>query len=356
MNINKQITKLPFIVHIYYLMAAGSFTYLYYQLIIKTHYFLPFCSVPEVYNGTALKVYQYRVLVPYIIKPLTLFGLLPEITVFTIYTWFVIYLTFVIYRLFLREYFRPDWVSMFLAPFLGYAMLWNYILNNTYYCQFYDFTAILFFVLGSYLIIKEKFYYLLITFVFAVLNKETAVLLIFAFIFYNYKNIFSKKIILRVIALSSAFIIIKAALYFIYIDSPGNFVYDKIGINIQTIYDVVRLRNIIYLKDIITSFGGLYIFVIILLFSKKWKVLTQSMNPGKLYLNLTFIPYILIGFSFICIEECRVYTEIVPLFTTLFIIYLSTFKSLGIEPVTKEISKKPLTRKILEDRVEHMYN
>ena len=76
----------------------------------------------------------------------------------------------------------------------------------------------------------------------------------------------------------------------------------------------------------IFNLGLLYIFAVLLFVTGRWKLFK---NRGLLYTNLAIIPFILIGIYTIYFVEVRVYAETLPLFTNLFLIYLSTFDKLG---------------------------
>ena len=50
------------------------------------------------------------------------------------------------------------------------------------------------------------------------------------------------------------------------------------------------------------------------------------------FVNLAVVPYLLLGIFLIYFTEVRVYAELIPMFTTLFVIYLSTFEKLELKP------------------------
>ncbi len=79
------------------------------------------------------------------------------------------------------------------------------------------------------------------------------------------------------------------------------------------------------IKIIILNFGLLYIFTIFLFVTGKFKLFE---NRNLVYINLTIVPYFIIGIFLVYFTEIRVYAELIPLFTTLTLVYLSTFKKL----------------------------
>lgn len=97
------------------------------------------------------------------------------------------------------------------------------------------------------------------------------------------------------------------------------------------IYAIEQLPfNRVFQKDVFLNFGLLYVPVLLLFLSGRWKRFPDS---RKVYVNLIFLPYLLFGIFIIYFSEIRVYEELIPAVTTLFIIYLSTFDKLNLQPV-----------------------
>jgi hypothetical protein len=207
--------------------------------------------------------------------------------------------------------------------------VWNYIiLNETF--QYYDFTSILIFTIGLYFIIKENFTAFLITFIIGIVNKESAAYLIFAYLLFNYKSIFTLKIMIRASLLAVILVCLKAGLGYIFRDNPGDTVeitYDANREFIRTLFG-----NRLYMKSVFLNFGAMYIFVILLFVSGWWK---KFPDRRLVMINLAIVPYYILGMYITYIIEVRVYTELIPMITTLFLIYLSGFKRLNLQPINK---------------------
>jgi hypothetical protein len=117
------------------------------------------------------------------------------------------------YRL-LREYFEDKNRLLMFAPVILYTIFFNYIvLNQT--LQYYDFTSILISIIGIYFIVKEKVAAFLIVFFLGLINKESAAYLIFSYLLFNYKDIFTIRIIGRTALLAALIILVKASLGYI---------------------------------------------------------------------------------------------------------------------------------------------
>ncbi|RPI17201.1 MAG: hypothetical protein EHM58_10090 [Ignavibacteriae bacterium] len=317
----------PLIFHIIYFLFAVTFCFLFYLKVVKAADFGSQTGINAVLSFDTVRPFQYRLLVPFLIKLFSPLHFIPFKALFMVYSVAVVYLIILAYYYILTEYFENNLINALLAPFIIYPMIWNYILVNDTF-QYYDFTAILLFTMGLYFILKDNFKALLIIFIIGLINKETIVYLIFAYLLFNYKSVFTKKIILNTVILGVLFIAVKIALYFLFLANPGAPVEWGYLKNIQTISTI--WKNQIAAKDILFSFGGLYIFAILLFITGKWKNFYGAELKGKLMINLVIIPFIIVAAFTSYFEEVRVYTELIPLFTTLFLIYLSSAKKVPI--------------------------
>jgi predicted ferric reductase len=89
-------------------------------------------------------------------------------------------------------------------------------------------------------------------------------------------------------------------------------------------------NNRVFMKNLGLNFGGLYILVILLFISGRWK---KFPDKRLIFLNLAFIPYLLLGFYMIYFTEVRVYTELIPMITTLSIVFISSFEKFKLKPI-----------------------
>ena len=321
--------KIPPGFHLLYLLAAAGFVYLYCVIITPYIDFNGANSINAVSSFETYKPWQFRILIPlifFIFKPLTFIS---QTTVFWLYSGVIVYLLILVYAKVLCEYFENRKIVLFSATFIIYPMIWNYVILNSIF-QYYDFTAILIFTLGLYLIIKEKFLLLNLVFIAGVLNKETSGYLVVAYLLFNYKTIFTKKIIFRGLFMVALYAIIKIILGVIFRGNPGDPVELCMNENIKIIQSF--FSNRLYFIHIVFSFGLIHIFFYILFLTGRWR---KFPSRRLLFINLAFFPNILVGFFVTYFDEVRVYAEFIPLVTTLFLIYLSTFRRLNFRPVNK---------------------
>lgn len=318
----KNENKIPIGYHILYVLLACVLAYLYYiKIVLPTDPDAP-NSINAVASLETAKPYQFRLLIPFIFvlfKPLVFIS---QKTIYLVYTIVITYSIVIVYKKILGEYFQNKKAVLLCAPVILYPMLWNYIfLNQTY--QYYDFTAILIFSLGMYFIIKDNIKWFLIIFILGIFNKETSGYLVFAYMLFNYKILFTKKIILSTAVLIAGYIAVKLLLGYIFRNNEG----DQVELCMYENINIIKTftSNKIYMKHILLSFGVMYLFLFILFLTGRWK---RFLPHNLVFINLAFIPNIIIGFFVTYYDEVRVYAEFIPLITTSFFVYLSTFDKL----------------------------
>lgn len=317
----------PFAWHLIYLLLAAVLGYLYYKKIVLRAAPDAVNSINAVLTFQTNKPYQFRLLVPFLFALLKPIGFVSQQVIFGIYNSAVLYILLLIYHKLLCMYFSNKKLILIAAPVILYPVLWNYILLNETF-QYYDFTAILLCTAGLYLIIKEKFGFFLIVLFIGLLNKESAAYLIFSYLLFNYKNILTKKVIFNTAIIAALIIAVKVTLGYIFKNNPGdNFEIGYLG-NLEIISKL--FSNRVYLRSIVLNFGALYVFVIIMFGTGAWK---KFPDRRLLFVNLTIVPYYIFGIYLTYICEVRVYAELIPMITTLFLIYLSNFKMINLQPV-----------------------
>jgi hypothetical protein len=306
---------------IYYFLFSLTFCYLYYQKLVVKADFYSYDSSSGIYavlNFEAIKVLQYRLLVPFVFKILSLvfpFGDKAVYFLLTVIQTFII--IFVFYHL-LNEYFVDRKFNAVIAPVIIYPMVWNYIILNGQ--LFYvDFSILIFILLGYLFIVRDETRLLLLTFLAGCFNHDSVGFLIVMYLLYNYNKIFTRKVLLTAALMSAIFIAIKYTLSIVFIDNYGvSFRLNHIR-NYEHIFEIPLHRNI---RNILLIYGGLHILVIIVIRNKVW----QRISFSKLAINLTIIPYILVIYFIHSIEEVRNYIASIPFVLIPFLIFLSTIK------------------------------
>jgi hypothetical protein len=317
---NKSKISIPYVYFFLYIIIASALCIIYHIKIIEPFNWNAPNSINAVMGFETAKPYQFRLLIPFLFKLIEPIYLFYGKYFFTLYNIIIIFLIqYVFYKL-LAELFESSRYLYLYSLVIIYPIIWNYIILNQSF-QYYDFTAILLFTAGLYFIVKENLLWFYVIFILGIINKETAGYLIFAYGLFNYKRLFTRKIITNLFLLGIIFISFKIFLGYIFINNPGdNF---EIGYyeNLNILSNL--FSNKIYFKNIFLNYGGLYIFAVLLFITGKF---LNFKNKKALFMNLTIIPYYILGIFITYITEVRVYTEIIPMIAILFLIYLSNYK------------------------------
>lgn len=310
-----------------YLLLSVVICYLYHKKIVAPVDWNAPNSISAVASFETAKPYQFRLLLPLIFKFFTpIFGLYGKYF-YSAYNVVIAFSTMVVfYKLLASRYFLNKRLLLWVAPVILYPVLWNLVILNQSF-QYYDFTSVLLFTMGLYYIVNEKFTKLLIVFVIGLINKETIGYLIFAYMFYNYRKLFTVKVIINTALLGLLFIGWKLLLNYIFRNNPGDSFEVGYYENIRIMKEL--FSNKVFVKNIALNFGGLYVFVILLFVTGAWK---KFPDKKLVYVNLAIIPFYIFGIYITYITEVRVYTELMPMITLLFLIYLSSFEKLGLKP------------------------
>jgi len=309
-----------------YLVLSIVICYLYHKKIVAAADWYAPNSLNAVASFNTAKPYQFRLLMPVIFD---FFRPLHAVYGKYLYgAWNVaalLLLQVVFYKL-LCGYFKNKKYLLWVAPVILYPVLFNYILLNQSF-QYYDFTAILLFTVGLYYIMTRNTTAFFIFFVIAIINKETAGYLIFAYMLFNYKELFTREIIRNTAILGVIFTGYKLLLGYIFRANPGDSFEIGYYENIRIVNELLSNRTL--LKNLALNFGGLYVFVILLFITGLWK---KYPDRRKVFMNLAIVPYYIFGIYITYITEVRVYTELIPMITVLFVIFLSSFKFSGLVP------------------------
>ena len=322
----------PLIVHIYYFIISVTFSYLYgVKFLPSADFYSPLSTggIFAVLNGTAVKPVQFRILIPLIFKALSIFSFLNYKILFVIISVVLTYFILISFYALLNCYFKDKIVNSWLPPVIIYPMVWNYILLNGQFF-FMDFSVLLFIILGSYFILKEKNISLLILFFLGTLNHPSVGYLIIAFALFNYKKFFKFKTIIYGGAMAIIYIVVYKVMDKIYPGDQGYFILYNLPYNLSLFHILSPLR---LLKIGALNFGALHIFFLFFFLSGRWK----KFNGPKMYINLTLIPYIVSVWLMFSIHEIRNYIAIIPFFLIPCLMYLSTLENSLLKPVDEPV-------------------
>lgn len=305
----------------YYFLISLTFCYIYHQKLSNHADFYSYDNSAGIYPVTefiALKGLQYRLLIPFTFKAIWFVTRLPDKAVyFILIIAQTLIIIFIFYRL-LNQIFEDRIKNAVIAPIIAYPMAWNYIILNQQ-IFFVDYSNLLFILLAYLLIIRNKNKLLLVTFIFACLNHDSSGFIPLMYLFYNYKKIFTKPVMLNLFLLGFMYVGIKLILSQVFINNEGpsfrwNYVRNFYYAEYMPIHRIVR--------NIVLIYGGLHIFVALGLKNPIWK----TINKQLIAINLVFFPYVLVIFLIHSIEEIRNYIASIPFIIIPFLIYVSSIE------------------------------
>lgn len=306
-------------ISVYYFLTSLTFCYVYYHKIgVRSDFYSPESSsgIISVINFEAIKVIQYRLFVPFLYKLLSLFIPLPVNAVYFILLVLLCFAVIYIFYRLLNEYFTDRKINALIAPVIIYPMVWNFIILNGQ--SFYvDFSNLIFVLLGYYFIIKKMDIALLITIFIGSLNHDSIGFLIPMYLLFNYKKIFTGRVIVITMLLVLIIAGIKAILSEVFINNFGlSFRWN----HIRNFYLINELPITHTIRNIFLIFGGLHLIVFASIKNPVWK----KISGPRSMINMTFIPYVIIIFFIHSIEEARNYITAIPFIIIPFLIYLSS--------------------------------
>lgn len=267
-----------------------------------------YSKLEDLTNFNAYTPFQYRILLPLLANLAK--KVIPGVNYVFLYQIFLLGFTLLLSyytRLFIKLYFRDQFSVNVGVIVLFYILFWNYPALGIWLHPA-DIPAILFFLLGLIFIQKNNFLKYYPLFVLACFNRESIILILFAYIM-SRKNL--KEILLNLHILILYLITwgaIKFLLYSIFQNNPaevpaGSLFLLKFNENLDFLWGLMKLDKFYFLR--IFAFGGIYLFI--------YNVFDRlDITYKKLLLT---VPVYLIIILFVGkFQEIRVFSELVPLF------------------------------------------
>lgn len=310
-----------------YFFTAIAFAYMH--AFHKFEWYLG--SLSKLISFHAQNPYQTRILMPLIGNGLAQLLPIANITLFTFLEVISVFCLLLVFREFLvtiqlvdekHENFGDLLALLILVP-----LVYNYtVLQNLYYP--YDMPEMALFTLGLILILRQEWVLFYITFVIAVLTRETSGLLILALVLALYDKLPLRKLGLHVVVLVAIWGLIRNVVARIFQFNGGG------------LYEVHFMENLRYLYgaldfepaaiSTLMVFGGFLPFVLL-----SWRQ-QPSLLKRWLLMGIPFFAFILYT---AVIREVRVFTEMVPIVTACAMVpFLMPFKINVVEPVVTRFS------------------
>ena len=268
--------------------------------------------------GTASTPYQYRVLVPLIVRGLLYTHVVDastQLIAFAVIQVVALILLAFVFRVYLSR-FVPDRVVCSIAALTLFAVLpFNYF-NLPYYP--YDIPSVLFFTLGVILIYEQKWRWFYPMFIAATVNRETTIFLAVVTVFVLFDRVSPKALALLAGSQVAIWTAIKAALWVIYADNRwmGYGLYQfQLKVNLATLVER-PLKSVMALA----TWGCLWMAVVI------WH---KRIRDPFLRRTLWTVPVFIAGMFVVgFIIELRIYGEVLPIVLAAFwVVFLDVIES-----------------------------
>lgn len=318
---------------IYYSLASLTFCYIYFHKLFHTVTFYEhnMGGIYYILSYEANVPNQYRLLIPYVFKIIkTVFPFLNDRAVYMSIILVITFLTLVVFYNILNVYFSNEKINKYLAFILLFPMAWQYIILNNMF-EFTDFANILFILSGYYLIIKGYNKTLLLVFAIGTLNHDSIGFLILMYLFFHYREIFTKRVIFNTAVMAAVIIGVKLTMMQIFKNNPNVSFRTHYVYNLESFVNLAPHRVI---RDILLFFGGLHFFVLYFYVSGRWKYF----RTRYLYISFVIIPYVIILFLIHTTLEARNYITAIQFIIIPFLLLLSTFKDSFLKPSPEVLS------------------
>ena len=296
-----------------FLLTAMLTSFIFVFARFKYNYEYPESTLLDLINYQAKTPFQYRILIPFLVKQLIFFLKLDYQFSFKLLEFIATNLLVISFRYFLR-FFMPYKYATIYSFTLFIPLIYHFILSRIPIYYPWDIPSVLFFMIGIICIYQKNnlVYYLI--FIIATLNRETSCFLSVLFFIKNI-NEKNKFILLAHIGTQVLlWIIIKYFLFICFKNNEGHGMFvNQFNDNVHYLF---RLSSYPYLLGV---FSGTWI---ILLFT--FRYLKDRFLKNILWVCIPFMGGMLIVGA---ILEIRIFGELIPVFQTLCIVSIFDYWS-----------------------------
>lgn len=307
-------------------VAAASYFIAEFRLYLNAEY--PEATLSSLLSGSAARPFQYRALVPWIVKwistanlPVPPIHLPPQLWIttslpidrarsFVLIEMLSLFSLAVAFRYYVSLFFKNHTLSSLLSFSLFLVLPFNYLLPRTPSVWYpYDFPAILFFTLGLIALYKENWPMYYAVFVIGALNRETICFLTFIFLFSSIGKRNHISVMLHCVAQFALWGMIKYLLYQLYTNNPGpEFFETKLMTNIDFLITPKRYPLLL------ANMG--FILIPVLFYHR---LVEEEFVKRSL---LVVFPFFLGMMLVANIGELRIYGELIPVVLVAFLLIL----------------------------------
>lgn len=254
-------------------------------------------TAQQLVDFTAYKPFQYRVLVPAVMRLVRDVLHLNVETIFKGSTVLSTMLTLICFRWLLDRVFRWRFADL-AALFILYPMAWNYCAYG-YFRTPYDLPAMIFFMVGLIALLERRWWLFYLAFTAGVFNRETIVCLTGVFVLLNTRRWRRPSVLLHLALQIVIWAAVKYSLSLIFLRNDGNLFQHQIGENLKL------LGNPRMWPPYLFAFGALWALVL-------WS--WRDIDPLVRRMLWIAPPFCALMAYVGNLHELRIYNELVPLF------------------------------------------
>jgi hypothetical protein len=254
-------------------------------------------TTQQLVDFSAYKPFQYRILIPAIMRGLHDVLHVDNRTIFKLFTLLFVMLTFVSFRWLLDRLFLWQFSDIG-ALFILYPMVWNYCIYGHFRAP-YDIPAIVLFILGLCALLADRWCIYYSIFILGTLNRESIFILTAVFFLVKMGSMSRPRLVLHIAAQITAWMTIKILLSIAFRSNGGVLFQNQLPDNLKV------LTNPSLWSPYLFAFGCLWILAIFV-----WR----EAHPIVKRMLLIAIPYPLAMVFVANLNEIRIYNEFVPVF------------------------------------------
>jgi len=275
----------------------------------------------EILNNEGNTPFQYRVLVPWLIRGLIGSGLMPWIAqdplpVIKFIEWLSICLVIITFRYYISLFIRDRLICSIYAFFIVLIIPFNFLLPrdfNFWYTS--DMPALVFMNLGLICLYQKRWFPFYLVFFFGTFNRETTCFLTLIFIFTAFRQAKLDHVLKHSIIQLALWTVIKYFLFCYYINNPGTGLFEVKGMYGDKSHLVLNTQYLLDIRNypiFFSMFGYIWIPV---LFCFRW--ISDNFVRRSL---MVFIPFFLGMMVVGNIPELRIFGELIPVVGIAFIL------------------------------------
>ena len=277
---------------------------------------------PRILDFDGEKPWQYRILIPLLYNQICslqipFLDLTQIVKLIEIASTIMLVLAF---RYYLSLFIKDKQATWMMSLLLFFVLPFHYFFPDPFHAFYwFDTPSLLFFTVGMILLYKKKWIWFYPLFAVATLNRETTCFLTFIYLFTALGNERVLTIVFHCAAQFFIWMIIKTALFVLFIDNPGSqagFEISSPGQDVTHFADNVHyFMNPKNVASFLSIFGFIWIPVLFLHGQIKDQFVKRSL--------LVFIPQVCGMMIVANIYELRIFSETIPVFLAAFCIILS---------------------------------